>query len=193
MQKYEYLEDSDFLIEMDNLHLKEKYSKVTLLNWDETTDREITGIVTGGSINIDGTSSVRRTANLSIFISNTEKNIEHLDSDFSLNKKVSIEIGIKNITKKYKNYPIIWYPIGLFVITQMSLSRGTGGVTMSLNLKDKMCLLNGDVGGTLPASVTFSEMEYLDENDNIIIEQPTLFQIIQEAVNHWGSEQLGKL
>jgi hypothetical protein len=56
-----------------------------------------------------------------------------------------------------------------------------------------MCLLNGECGGTLPASVTFHEYETVDENGQYVILHPTVFQIIQELVNHFGGEQLSKI
>ena len=56
-----------------------------------------------------------------------------------------------------------------------------------------MCLLNGDCGGTLPSSVTFSEKEYLDSNGETQIEKVLIYQIIQELVNHFGGEQLSKI
>ena len=52
---------------------------------------------------------------------------------------------------------IVWFPLGVFVITQPNLSHTTGGCVISLSCKDKMCLLNGEMGGNLPASVTFHE------------------------------------
>ena len=61
------------------------------------------------------------------------------------------------------DYPntIIWFPLGVFVITQPSLSHNANGVTISLNLKDKMCLLNGEMGGGLPTSITFHEYDQM--------------------------------
>ena len=50
---------------------------------------------------------------------------------------------------------IVWFPLGVFIITQPNLSHTTNGCVISLNCKDKMCLLNGEMGGGLPASVTF--------------------------------------
>ena len=190
---YEYLTDADFLKQVDLLLLKEQYAKITILDWYEDPIRDITGIVTGGNLNIDGSSAVRRTCNLNVYIHDTELNVEKAENLFSLNKKVAIEIGFKNTTDKYTDYDIIWYPIGIFVIINPSISHSTGGTNVSLQLKDKMCLLNGEVGGTLPASVTFNEIETYDEEGNTIITTPTMYQIIQEAVNHWGGEQLGKI
>ena len=56
-----------------------------------------------------------------------------------------------------------------------------------------MCLLDGNCGGTIPASTQFDEYETVDENGNYIIEKPTIEQIIREGVNHFGGEQLGKI
>lgn len=62
-----------------------------------------------------------------------------------------------------------------------------------MQLKDKTCLLNGECGGTIPASTQFDEYEAVDENGNYVIEKPTIEQIIREGVNHFGGEQLGKI
>ena len=50
---YSYLQDSDFLKEMDSLHLTEQYAKITILDWQENPIQDIQGIVTGGNINLD--------------------------------------------------------------------------------------------------------------------------------------------
>jgi len=50
---YPYLQDSDFLKEMDSLHLTEQYAKITILDWQENPIQDIEGIVTGGNINLD--------------------------------------------------------------------------------------------------------------------------------------------
>ena len=52
---------------------------------------------------------------------------------------------------------LIWFPLGVFVISQPSLSHTTGGCLINLSCKDKMSLLNGEMGGGLPTSVTFHE------------------------------------
>ena len=192
-KRYEYLSDSDFLKQLDLQRTKEQFAKIIILDWNENPIQDITGIVTGGSLNIDGNSAVRRTCNLNVYIEDTEIKVTNTNHFLSLNKKVKIEIGFKNITNQYNNYDIIWYPIGTYVIINTSISHNTSGTDVSLQLKDKMCLLNGEVGGVLPASVTFNEIESLDGDGNILIIYPTLYQIIQEAVNHWGGEQLGKI
>lgn len=64
---------------------------------------------------------------------------------------------------------------------------------MSIQLKDKMCLLNGECGGVIPASVQFDKYETIDENGKYVIQRPTIYQIITELVNHLGGEQLSKI
>ena len=65
---YEYLDDAEFLKELDNEHIKEQYAKITVLDWLENPIQDIQGIVTGGSINKDGKSAIRRTCNLTVYV-----------------------------------------------------------------------------------------------------------------------------
>ena len=191
---YPYLTDASFLKEVDKMHIKEQYAKITILNWNESPIKEIQGIVTGGNINIDGKSNMRRSCNLSVYVENEfSSNVTEIDSLFSLNKKMYLEIGYLNKTDKYQDYEMLWYPQGLFVMINPSLSHGVGGTTISLTLKDKMCLLNGECGGVIPASTRFDEYETIDQNGEWIIEKPRIAQIIRECVNHFGGEQLSKI
>lgn len=194
MNKYEYLNDTSFLKGIIEEHLKEQYVKITVLDWLEKPIQEIQGIVTGGNINLDGNSAVRRAMNLNVFIENSEAaNVTNLNNLFSINKKIKLEIGYKNITQQYLQYPIIWFPQGIYVMINPSLSHSTGGNSLQVSLRDKMSLLNGECGGTIPASTQFDQYEAIDENGAWIIERPTFEQIIRECVNHFGGEQLGKI
>ena len=104
-----------------------------------------------------------------------------------------LEIGYVNTTDKYTNHDMIWFPQGTFVMIAPSLSHSTGGTSLQVSLRDKMCLLNGECGGVIPASTQFDQYETIDENGNWIISKPTFEQIIREVVNHFGGEQLGKI
>jgi hypothetical protein len=55
-----------FLNELDMQTNKEIYARVTALTFDELPLETIEGRITGGSINIDGTSALRRTCSLTI-------------------------------------------------------------------------------------------------------------------------------
>lgn len=190
---YPYLKDSSFLKSFDSIRNKEQYVKITVLNFEEKPIQAIEGRVTGGTLNLDGNSAVRRTCNLSMVATDYENDLTNINNLLSINKKIELEIGFLNTTTYYTNFDIIWFPLGIFVITAPSISHATDGVNISLQLKDKMCLLNGECGGILPASVTFHEYETVDENGQYVIVQPTIYQIIQELVNHYGGEQLAKI
>lgn len=191
--KYPYLQDSSFLKNFDNIKIKNQYVKIIVLDFLEKPIQEIEGIVTGGNLNLDGKSSIRRTCNLNILLDEIENDLTNINNLFSINKKISIEVGFDNTTKDYSDYPIIWFPLGIFVIFNPSISNTTSGIKLDLQLKDKMCLLNGECGGVIPASTIFNEYETVDENGKYVIIQPTIFQIIQELVNHFGGEQLSKI
>ncbi len=193
MNKYPYLQDSSFLKIFDSQRVKEQYVKIVILTFNEKPIKAIEGRVIGGNLNIDGDSSVRRTCNLSLVADETENDLTSIDNLFSINKKVSIEVGFLNNTEYYKDYKYIWFPLGVYVMGTPVISHGKDGVNISLQLRDKMCLLNGECGGVIPASVTFSEYDTIDENGEYVTLQPTIYQIIQELVNHFGGEQLSKI
>ena len=191
---YPYLKDSSFLQMFDKERLKEQYVKITVLNFsDEKPIQSIEGLVTAGNVNISGDSALRRTMSITVVADNENNDLTNVNNLFSINKKVKVELGLVNTTKYYTDYPIIWYPLGLYIIITPSISHSTSGVTISLTLQDKMCLLNGTCGGIIPASTTFDQYDEIDENGEYQTIQPTVYQIIQELVNHFGGEQLSKI
>ena len=66
--------DEEFLKELDLYPHKFIWAKIIALNWDEYPMEEITGKITSGSINVDGTSAVRRTCNLSLVANDVDIN-----------------------------------------------------------------------------------------------------------------------
>ena len=190
---FPYLKDSVFLKKFDELKLKEQYVKLIVLTFDEMPIQEIQGKVTGGNLTLDGSSGMRRTGNLSMVADEYENDLTDTKHLLSINKKVEVLIGFVNTTDEYTEYGMIWFPQGTYVIISPNISHNSDGINISLTLHDKMALLNGECGGTLPASVTFNEIEDIDEDGNIQVTEPTIYQIIQELVNHFGGEQLGKI
>ena len=191
---FPYLKDFDFLKEFDKQRVKEQFAKITVLTFDETPIQEIQGRVTGGSLSLDGSSAMRRTGNLSLIADEYENDLTTTKSLLSINKKIELLIGFKNTTDKYTDFDILWFPQGIFVIMAPSISHGSNGISISLTLHDKMALLNGECGGIFPASVVFSQIESTDKDDgSLVITQPTMFQIIQQLVHHFGGQQLGKI
>lgn len=157
--------DKEFLKKLDLDKKKTIFARITALNLDENPIDRIEGKVTGGSINIDGSSSVRRTINLSMIAH--EININ--DYYWGLKAKIKIDIGLENrVDNKYDD--IIWFKQGMFILTGFNTSQTTNNYTISLSGKDKMCLLNGDCGGSLPFSVDFGKQQ-IEVQDHIEVGQ----------------------
>lgn len=194
MTEYPYLKNLNFLSTIDTLKIKKQYAKITLLDWDEKPIQEIQGLITSGSLNLTGDSAIRRTGNLSVFLQDESyAKISDSGNLFSINKKMFLEIGYENPTTEYQNFPILWYPQGIFVIGSASASHSSSGTTLSLSFKDKMCLLNGDCGGTITSSVEFDRYDTIDENGEWVTVRPTIYQIILELVNHFGEEDMSRI
>ena len=181
-----------FLQQIDNFINLRQYIKITLLDWNENPIKEIQGELSGGTINKDGSSSIRRTASLSAIFSAFEYSIEDLNLNFSINKKVFIEIGVKNETDSFKEYPILWFPQGVFFISDFSCNvSATGSVSANISLKDKMMMLSGDIGGKFNSTTILDEMDTIDEETGeVVTKKVLLYNLILELVNHFGGELL---
>ena len=155
--------DDDFLLALTESRERDIYAKIIALDINELPIDQIEGRVTGGSVSIDGDSTVRRTCNLTMVANQVEIN----DYYWGIKTKFSLEIGLKNnlTNKKYQPgqdsiYPdIVWFKQGIFIITSFNSSLALNNCTISLTGKDKMCLLNGDLGGQLFASIDFGTEE----------------------------------
>lgn len=179
---------------IDNFVNQRQYVKMTLLDWEENPIKEIEGFISGGNISKDGNSSVRRTCNLSCAVDAESYNVDSLQMDFALNKKIFIEIGIKNETKYYSSYPILWFPQGVFYINSFSMNSSTTSVVnISLVLKDKMCLLNGDVAGKFSDTIILDTMTTQLKTGEEVEQKVLLYNLITELVNHFGGEDLNNI
>ena len=187
---YPYLKDSDFLQEVVKLKNVVYFVKVTILDWYEEPINSLEGKVTTATININGNSAIRRTANINFVAEQDDKDAAGL---LGLNKKIYLQIGYENFTSQYTNYSIIWFPLGLYVVTGMAFNHGLNGISVSLELKDKMCLLDGSCGGVIPAAAVFDNYKVQNEDGTTTIVRPTIYQIITQLVNHFGGEQLGNI
>jgi hypothetical protein len=119
-----------------------------------------------------------------------ENDLSNIDNIISANKKVKVEMGIENPYRDYAFYGnIIWFPVGYFLITEATSSTSATSATISLKGKDKMCLLDGTIGGVLPATVTFHEGTEVDEAGNVTVSSIPIFTIIKECVTFYGKEQ----
>lgn len=172
--------NNSLLEKLVNEKIQTTYAKIVTYSFDEKPLSSIEGRVSGGSIQANGASAVRRTLSLSMVAKPEIANIENLDNEIAINKKVKVYIG------RLVGDEIMWFNCGFYVISSASVNQSTSGWTISISGKDKMALLDGTAGGTLPTAVTFHEI-FEDLGDgNYKIDYPTIYQIIQEAVNHYG-------
>ena len=110
---FEYLNDMNFLTALDKLRIKSHYAKIVLLSFDEKPIREIQGNITSGNLSVNGSSSVRRTINLTMLADETNSDLENIDNEISINKKVKVYVGYKNPLKSYAQYgDIVWFKCG---------------------------------------------------------------------------------
>ena len=141
--------DDEFVVALLEQRQRELYARVISLTVDEEPIEYIEGKVTSGSINIDGNSSVRRSCSLSLIA----EDVNITDYYWGLNTKFKLFIGLKNnlineFSPEDSIYPeIVWFPQGTYVISSFSTSLSVNSCTISISGKDKMCLLNGELGG----------------------------------------------
>jgi hypothetical protein len=127
-------EYQNFLRELDNLHEKILYARVTALTINELPIETIEGRITQGSINIDGNSALRRTCSLTL----VAQELNYNDFYWGLNTKFKLEVGVENNLNPV--YPkIIWFKQGIYLITSFNTSHATNNYTISIQGKDKMC------------------------------------------------------
>lgn len=183
-----YLLDKEFLYELNQYKHKEIFAKIISLSFDEQPLEKIEGKITGGSINIDGNSSLRRTCNLSL----VAKDVNITDFYWGISNKFKLEIGLKNFINS--NYPdIIWFNQGIFVITSFNSALTNNNYTISINGKDKMCLLNGDIGGNLPASIDFGKIDtYSNSYSRIVFENKVQYEANKYYIYKNGKYEISK-
>ena len=174
---------SNFLLNLDKQKHKTIYARITTLTIDEFPIECIEGRITQGSINIDGASAVRRTCSLTM----VAQEYDYSNYTWGLNTKFKLEVGIKNEIDF--NYPdIIWFPQGIYVLTSINTSKSINNFSISIQGKDKMCLLNGEVGGTLESTVDFGIIEEENSKGEWVTRKITIPEIIRHAVHTYGGE-----
>lgn len=187
--------DEEFLRELDQYPHKFLWAKIISLNMDEYPLEEITGKITSGSVNIDGTSVLRRTCSMTMVAQDVNIN----EFYWGLKTKFRFYIGVENwINPEYPD--IIWFNEGMFMITSFNCTAGVNNYTINLQGRDKMTLLNGDLGGVIPASWDFAteDANATDEDGETIYDstgyaviehnQIPIKDIILQAVHEFAQE-----
>ena len=176
--------EADLLSQIDRQPNKTIYIKLISLNYDEQPIQSIEGRATSGSINIDGNSAVRRTCQISM-VTDT---LDISDYYWTLKTKFKVQIGVKNTITDIPN--IIWFDQGVYVISSFSSAYSSNGYTVNISGKDKMCMLNGELGGTINSSASLDSYDEIDKNNNKRTIKNPLKQVIRELVYHYGKEPM---
>lgn len=175
--------DKEFLLELDKDKNKTIFARITALRFDESPIELIEGRVTQGSINIDGTSAIRRSCSLTIVASD----FDYSNYYWGLNTKFKLEIGLENHINL--NYPAIcWFDQGIFLITQFNTARNATSFNISISGKDKMCQLNGELGGNFESSIDFGQIEEQNEDGTWKIIKLPISRIIREMIHQYAGE-----
>lgn len=183
------LMDKNFLYELDHQHLREVFAKVISLDFNENPIEEIIGRVSQGSISVDNKSAVRRTCSLTLVANrNNGEDFNLHEYYWGLSQKIQVFIGLKNrINAEYPE--IIWFPQGVFLITQFNTSQNINSYSISIQGKDKMALLNGEIGGNITSlSFDFGTEDIINKDGTITNKSLLLKDIISEVVHEYAKE-----
>lgn len=93
--------------------------------------------------------------------------------------------GHPNVTYD-QDRQIFWFDLGEYVCSSYSVSQSTNSLTINISGKDKMCLLNGEIGGKIESTVDFGTFDQVAEDNTIINTKIPVDEIIREAVHHYG-------
>jgi hypothetical protein len=181
--------NQNFLKQLYNETHRVTYIKITSFAFSGAPMETLEGVVTGGSINLDRKSAVRRSLSVTMVANIDQFNIISR-AQWSLETKIKVWIGLKN-TIDIVNYPeIVYFPMGEYYLTSFNSNITNTSVTISLSGKDKMSLLNGDMGGTFTALTTDLGMcNILDDRGRLVnTEKRTIKQIIVDLVHTFGRE-----
>jgi hypothetical protein len=191
------LYNKNFLDELFLNRDRETYIRIDLLTWDEVKIKEIQGTVISGSLTVDGNSIIRRSVNFEMILDPNRYFLPEIAEEISISRKVAVFIGLKNNTKfgrfpeivtsaqAFLTSPIIWFNLGSFVPTQVSLSHEVENSSISITAQDKMVLLNGDISGELGYDIEFVKTL---TNENL-----PYIDVIKDSVSFFGGIDSSKI
>lgn len=182
----------DFLIALSTQQHQTKYARITALDINEMPLEEIKGKITGGGpVSIDGNSAVRRTCSLTMVAdkstAGTAAANDITNPYWALTNKFKLEVGLLNTINS--SYPdIIWINQGIYAITSFSKSISPTSITISISGKDKMTLLNGEMGGLFSTSTTLDTFEQVAKDGSIKLEKRPIYNIIHDLLHLYSGE-----
>lgn len=177
-------------IALVNQHSQTRYSMLRVINREKNTVCTITGYYISGGVEIDETSNIRRTANVTMTVFNDDlTNLAYL----YMNYYVRLYEGIED----NDTMEVSWYLQGTFIINQSSVKFDKDTKTLSFSLSDLMTDLTGDRAGVLHAysSITKNSQRIDDVMKNVLkicgVEDYDITPICvyRKAFNWWDEKQ----
>lgn len=180
--------DNLFLQQLDTYPHKVTHIRLIAIDyWDHPVEA-IEGRVTGGNISISGESAIQRTCSLNII---APEGTQISDVSWAFKNKFTVELGLDNEIDPAKYGDIVWFKQGTFIVKSFSKNiQKDGSVSVSISGMDKMCMLNGILGGTLTSDVNFSDLDTIQDNGDIVTTKVPIYTIIQQAIRQFGNERL---
>ncbi len=154
--------------------------KFLILNPDGTILENMQGIVSSGSLRIDGLSSIRRTYHFSL----CPLYSEHIQDKIIswMGHDCLLQIGIK--TPRTNTYQ--WYNQGKFVISNTSFTYDAQTNSLSVNCNDLFSKLNGTQNGAL-GSQTLTIPAYEEDDAGNPIQYNTIKKTIEDILSKLGN------
>lgn len=177
-------------IALVNQHSQTRYSMLRVINREKNTVCTITGYYISGGVEIDETSNIRRTANVTMTVFNDDlTNLAYLYMNYYIRLYEGIE---DNDTME-----VTWYLQGTFIINQSSIKFNKDTKTLSFTLSDLMTDLTGDRAGVLHAysSITKNSQRIDDVMKNVLkicgVEDYDITPICvaRKSFNWWDEKQ----
>lgn len=143
---YDYKTDISLLKRSINETTTRPRFRLHILNPDETVKQSIpsSDIISGGSYNENYQNGQRRSLSITLF--NGDGRYTPSINGLWMGSKMSFEMGLE-----LADGETIWFPKGVYVISNINPSHSSGEQTVSVELSDKFALLEG-ASGTLETS-----------------------------------------
>lgn len=122
------------------------HTKINILNFDFQVVDEISGVVLdGSSYNIDATSDIRRTCNISLIPKDKSFNVEY-GGKLWMDKYIQVFIGIEDVSN---NNEIVYSNLGLYLINNPDQVYDATNNTITISGVDLMAKITGLRNGYL--------------------------------------------
>ncbi len=169
--------------------------KLEICNLDGTVIAVVEGLKSGGTYNIDGTSSTRRSFNGTLMPTYLQNIFINQNGIVWLDKEVHISIGIKTILKD----EWLWYPCGKYLFNSVNTTVNSETKEISFNVLDWWSKLDGTIYGTLGNFEEGSIPAYQENEDGTKIEgtevslREALIKILElTTITDYDIEEIGE-